>query len=172
MIRKAVCADIPYVAEIYTDILNIEAAGKGHTGWVKGIYPSEKTALASFENGDLYVMEEEGKIVASAKINKEQVPAYASAKWEHEASGEEVLVLHTLVVSPKESGKGYASAFVAFYEEMAREMACPVLRMDTNAKNTPARSLYRKLNYREAGIVPCNFNGIKDVMLVCLEKKL
>jgi len=32
--------------------------------------------------------------------------------------------------------------------------------------------LYKRLGYREAGIVPCVFNGIPDVMLVCLEKKL
>lgn len=44
--------------------------------------------------------------------------------------------------------------------------------MDTNAVNKPARALYHKLGYKEAGVVPCNFNGIKDVMLVCLEKYL
>ena len=44
--------------------------------------------------------------------------------------------------------------------------------MDTNAKNAAARRLYSRLGYREAGIVPCVFNGIPDVRLVCLEKKL
>lgn len=44
--------------------------------------------------------------------------------------------------------------------------------MDTNAKNLRARAMYAALGYREAGIVPCVFNGIPDVMLVHLEKKL
>ena len=44
--------------------------------------------------------------------------------------------------------------------------------MDTNAVNTAARSLYAKLGYTEVGIVPCVFNGIPDVMLVCMEKLL
>ena len=44
--------------------------------------------------------------------------------------------------------------------------------MDTNAVNTAARTLYKKLGYTEVGIVPCVFNGIPDVKLVCLEKLL
>lgn len=44
--------------------------------------------------------------------------------------------------------------------------------MDTNARNAAARRLYAGLGYWEAGIVPCVFNGIPDVQLVCLEKYL
>ena len=44
--------------------------------------------------------------------------------------------------------------------------------MDTNAINAAARAMYAKLGYREADIVPCVFNGIPNVNLVLLEKKL
>ena len=47
-----------------------------------------------------------------------------------------------------------------------------MLRMDTNEKNAAARSLYRKLGCREAGAVPCVFNGIPNVNLILLEKEL
>ena len=47
---------------------------------------------------------------------------------------------------------------------------CTVLRIDTNETNTPARRLYASLGYREVGAVPCEFNGIPNVNLVCLEK--
>ena len=53
-----------------------------------------------------------------------------------------------------------------------RENGCPYLRMDTNARNKTARKLYAGLGYWEAGIMPCVFNGIPGVQLVCLEKKL
>ena len=53
-----------------------------------------------------------------------------------------------------------------------RENGCTVLRMDTNAKNAAARRLYQKLGYAESDIVPCIFNGIPNVQLVLLEKKL
>ena len=64
------------------------------------------------------------------------------------------------------------SAFVAFYEKLARETGRLCLRMDTNARNTPARALYAKLGYAEVGVVEGVFNGIPGVRLVCLEKGL
>ncbi|MBQ0005716.1 MAG: GNAT family N-acetyltransferase, partial [Clostridiales bacterium] len=80
-------------------------------------------------------------------------------------------VLHTLVIDPAAARKGYATQFVDFYENYAREQGAPYLRMDTNERNTRARALYRKLGYEEIGIVPCVFNGIEGVQLVLLEKK-
>ena len=47
-----------------------------------------------------------------------------------------------------------------------------MLRIDTNAKNAAARRLYARLGFREAAIVPCTFNGLSGVALVCLEKRL
>ena len=82
------------------------------------------------------------------------------------------MVLHTLVVDPETSGHGCGKAFVAFYEQYAKAHGCRYLRMDTNAINQTARRFYAKLGFREAGIVGCTFNGIPNVRLVCLEKKL
>ncbi len=172
MFRLATINDIDKINEIYEDIHSYEEEGKVTIGWLRNIYPTKKTALYSITKGDMFVEEDNGNIVAAAKINKEQVPEYANAKWEFDAPDEKIMVLHTLVVSPKESGKGYGTKFVDFYEKYALEHGCHYLRMDTNAKNSNARKLYKKLGYKEIGIVPCVFNGIEGVSLVCLEKKL
>lgn len=172
MFRKAVTEDIDRINEIYQEIHKEEEDGRTVIGWVRSIYPTRKTAEESVQAGDMFVEEENGRIVAAAKINREQVPEYGNANWRYQAEGSEVMVLHTLVVSPKENGHGYGTKFVAFYENYAREQGCRYLRMDTNEKNKAARMLYKKLGYEEIGIVPCKFNGIPGVQLVCLEKKL
>ena len=41
-----------------------------------------------------------------------------------------------------------------------------------NARNVSARRLYARLGYREVDIVPGEFNGIPDVQLVCMEKRV
>lgn len=173
MIRKGRETDIAQVAAIYDRILTEEEEGRASIGWVRGVYPTEDTAREALERGELFVLEEDGRILAAAKINQEQVPEYVQAPWRYaEVPEEEVMVLHTLVVDPAQAGKGAGSAFVAFYEDYAREHGCLYLRMDTNVKNRAARRLYAHLGYWETGVVPCVFNGIEGVELVCLEKKL
>ena len=64
--------------------------------------------------------------------------------WKWKAKDSHIMVLHTLVVDPLCARHGYGNAFVEFYEEYAKEKGCIVL---------------------------CQFNGIPDVQLVCLEKR-
>lgn len=170
--RKASSEDIASVVSIYQKIHEEERKGKLKIGWLPDVYPVENTARSAFERQELFVFEEEGKVKASAIINQSQVDVYADGTWRYPAKAEEVMVLHTLVVSPDEGRKGIGSKFVDFYETYAEARGCRVLRMDTNEKNAAARSLYRKLGYREAGAVPCVFNGIPNVNLILLEKEL
>lgn len=172
MFRKADMQDLDRIAEIYDEIHTEEESGKTTIGWIREIYPTKETAKDSILKGDMFVEVQDGLIVAAAKINQEQVPVYEDAAWQYEVPEEQVMVLHTLVVSPNEKGKGYGTEFVYFYERYASEHGCGYLRMDTNARNTSARALYKKLGYEEVSIVPCIFNGIPGVQLVCLEKKL
>ena len=173
-IRKGTGEDISQIERIYDHLLTEEENGRAVIGWVRGVYPTRETALAALEAGELFVLTlEDGTVAAAARINRIQVPEYANAPWRYpDAPADQIMVLHTLVVDPACAGRGCGSAFVKFYETYALENGCPYLRMDTNAKNTKARRLYHNLGYWEAGIVPCVFNGIPDVQLVCLEKVL
>ena len=172
MIRKAAPGDIPAVAALYERIHDREEAGAGTTGWKRGVYPTEATAREALLAGELFVDEREGRLVAAARVDQAQVPEYALARWRYAATEDAVMVLHTLVVDPARAGQGVGTGFVAFYERYARERGCRCLRMDTNEINAPARALYARLGYREAGVVPCDFNGLGQIRLVCLEKRL
>lgn len=170
IIRKAALQDISSIAEIYNGICDAQAEGKMVVSWIKGVYPTEDTALAALQRDDLFVMEEKDKIVGTAIINQKQMDSYYNADWKFPAEDKEVMVLHTLAISPEFGRKGYGSEFVKYYEEYAREKGCPYLRMDTNAINKTARALYKKLGYEEIGIIPCDFNGIPGFQMVLLEK--
>ena len=171
-IRKATAADLTAVAEIYADTHTEIEAGRLTVGWIRSIYPGIHTAEAALERDDLFVAEEEGVVVGTAIINRRQEEMYAGAPWAYEAPEEQIMVLHTLVISPKYAGKGFGTAFVRFYEDCARVWGCPYLRMDTNVINLRAQKMYDRLGYRAVGAVPCEFNGIPRVSLLLLEKKL
>lgn len=173
ILRKAEARDLDAIESIYNKILSKEEeSGKVTTGWERGIYPRRETAEAALKKEEIFVIEDERELVGAGIINKEQVDVYAKAKWKFAAKDSEVMVLHTLVINPDKSGRGYGKRFVDFYEDYAREKGCKYLRMDTNVKNKPARSLYKKLGYEEIDCLPCLFNGLEGVNLILFEKKL
>ena len=106
LIRKATMQDIDAVAQIYEAVHDAEEAGALCIGWDRSVYPVRQTALAALAREDLFVEEEEGAVVAAAIINQTQVPEYALCSWEYPAQENEVMVLHTLVVDPRCSGRG------------------------------------------------------------------
>ena len=172
MIVRATCENLPSIAAIYEAIHDMEARGDASIGWQRGIYPTAETARAAIDAGDMFVLKVDGGVAASARINRQQMPAYAEVHWRYPASDDQVMVLHTLTVDPAMQGRGLARQFLEFYESYAREGGCTALRIDTNAKNAAARAMYARHGYIESGIIPCEFNGIPGVALVCMEKKL
>ncbi len=121
-IRKGT-VDLDQIAAIYDRILTSEEQGKTVIGWIRGIYPTEDTAIEALKADELFVMESNKTVVAAARINQIQVPEYANANWKWEAEDNQIMVLHTLVVDPLCAGHGYGSAFVKFYEEYAKKKA-------------------------------------------------
>ena len=172
MIRMATPGDVPAIAAIYEAIHDAEEAGRMTIGWTRGVYPTADTARDAVAAGDMFVLEDGGRVVASGRVNRAQVPAYYDVDWRYPAGDDQVMVLHTLTVDPALSGRGYARQFLAFYEDYALANGCPCLRIDTNARNAVARGMYARHGYIESGVIPCVFNGIPGVQLVCMEKWL
>lgn len=168
-IRKANLSDLDSIELIYNDIHSAEENGSTTIGWIRNIYPTRKTAENAIARGDMFVLEE-GPILGTGIINQIQVDCYHGVSWEYET--DDVCVLHTLVISPSAFRRGLGRAFVEFYESWAKEHGFYELRIDTNVKNAGARAMYRKLGYKEIGVVPTVFNGIPDVNLVLLEKNI
>ena len=172
MIRRANEGDIPAIVEIYDAIHNLEEAGEMTIGWQRGVYPTADTAGEAVRAGEMFVLEDGGSVVASARINRVQMPAYAQVAWRYGAPDDRVLVMHTLTVAPGLARRGYARHMLEFYEEEAGRLNCEALRIDTNEKNAVARAMYARHGYIESGVIPCVFNGIPGVHLVCMEKRV
>lgn len=172
ILRLAIEADLPAVCGIYDRAHDMEEQGLWHTGWIRGIYPERDIAEESLAEGSLYVVEIDGAIAATARINQIQGDEYGQGRWSEDVPPEQVLVLHTMIVLPEYQRHGVAQFIVSEYADMARKLGCSWLRLDTNEINLPARALYKKLGFTEIGVALGDFCGLPDIHLMLLEKKL
>lgn len=74
----------------------------------QGIYPTKDNARDALDAETLFVGTEDETIVGSAIINKIQPDIYRKASWITSASDDEVMVLHTLSISPAFQAKAMA----------------------------------------------------------------
>ena len=118
MIRPATIHDVDEAERIYDEVLDYEAEYGTTTNWVKGKYPTRKTAEKALAAGTYYVGEDEtGRIYGTVNLNHIQPAEYGNIPWTMPAEGEEVLVVHTLCVRPDCRGKGYAKDFSEFFSD-------------------------------------------------------
>ncbi|MEA4891687.1 MAG: GNAT family N-acetyltransferase [Peptococcaceae bacterium] len=173
MIREASETDIRETARIYEEVLDQEdRRGTSYTNWQRGKYPTDRDAQKAFDAGTLYTGEEKGQIFGSVILNHLQPPEYGNISWTIPGEGKDVLVIHTLVISPSWAGRGKGKEFVAFAEAKARELGCTAIRLDTYEGNIPAAAMYEKLGYRYAGSTLFHFQQVIWENLKCYEKKI
>lgn len=151
MIRKATNIDTEEIARTYEELLHYEERNGSNSNWQLGIYPTIQIPLSTISKGTMYVLEEQGEICASMVLNKEQPIEYQQIDWHYLAEAEKVMVIHTLCIPPQKAGKGYGNQMVRFSMQLAKEIGCKVIRIDTWAGNKPAAVLYQKMGFHIAG---------------------
>lgn len=159
MIRLANKEDLSGILSLYSAVHDALESGTNYPGWTRGIYPAEIDAQEGLERNDLYVMDVDGEIAGVMSLNHEQPEPYQEANWSYKAQGDEILLIHTLMVRPSCRGGGLGREMVAFAEELAAKRNCKVMRFDTYEKNLPAIRLYEGLGYRFAGLVDLKLPG-------------
>ena len=129
-------SDAGGIIKCYVELLDYEAEHGANTVWKKGVYPTEKTALEGIASGNMYVFDKAGDILASVIIDSCQPAEYEAVPWNCNAGTGEVVVMHTLCVSPQAGGRGIGAGAVR-------------LAVDLGRKN--AIKLYEKMGFHKAG---------------------
>jgi len=161
-IRLATLNDLDILEKLYYDINDYLENSVNYPLWRKNIYPNRETALTGIEGiegiegigkNSLYVFEDENVIKGTVILNSIQEEAYKDANWSIDAADFEVLVIHTLVVSPEFFKKGIAELLVRFAINFAKENNYKTIRLDSCETNKPAISLYEKAGFKFVGSI-------------------
>ena len=158
IIEKGTINDIDALENLYDDLNDYLKSGTNYPGWAKGIYPIRETALSGIQNNNLFVFIINNIIAGSIILNHEPETAYAQVNWGIEADCKDIIVIHTLVVSPKYLKDGIGKKLMDFAKIYSIEQEIKTIRLDVSIHNTPAISLYEKCGYKFVGTVDLGLN--------------
>lgn len=130
-----------------------------------GLYPTAEDFEADIKKENLYVAEENGKIIALYVISGESDEAYNNAEWKYPR--ETSLVIHRFCVSPGFQNRGIGKKLLNKIESQIKSMGYDSVRLDVFKKNPYAQKLYRNNGYEVRGFAEWR-KGRFDLM----EKKL
>jgi ribosomal protein S18 acetylase RimI-like enzyme len=128
------------------------------------VYPDRAIIERDLDEGAAFVATLREGPVGMAVLNQRQDPEYADVDWLY---GGRPAVIHRLMVSPKQEGRGIARALMAYLEARARALGFDCVRLDTFMGNPKAIRFYERSGYRRAGQV-----RFRKGEFQCFEKRL
>ena len=152
------------VKEFYYDVIDAVGDADDSVAWKKDIYPSPDFLFESICCGELFLAEEDGRIVGAMVLNHRCNDAYRAFHWPVRAEEAEVTVIHLLAIRPTSRRKGYAKQLVRFAIDYAWDHHQKVIRLDVLKGNRNAGKLYAGMGFRYLHTLPMLYEdtGWKD----------
>lgn len=113
------------------------------------LYPNSADIAADITNGDLWVGEEDGKLLCTFAVNTDCEEEYAPCLWQYPL--DPFVVVHRLAVNPKYRRQGVAKSAMEFVEKTAKEKGIKTIRLDTFCGNIAGATLYENLGFKVIG---------------------
>ena len=153
VIKLATSDDIDGVVKLYDEVNDYLSYTVNYNAptWVKGKYPSRETADIGVAEKSLYIVHDHRDIIGSVILNQHQYDGYEDALWQVNARPEDILVINTLVTSPRNRGQGIGESLVIFAIDYGKRSGMKAIRLSTYRHNTPAKALYKKCGFLSAG---------------------
>ena len=113
------------------------------------LYPERIDFEQDVESKTLYVVHDEGKLVATYAISQECDEEYQMCSWEN--PDETAYILHRFCVSPECQNKGIGRTVLGIIEKQIKEMGYSSVRLDVFSENPYALRLYKGNGYIKRG---------------------
>ncbi|WP_341215986.1 GNAT family N-acetyltransferase [uncultured Wocania sp.] len=147
MIRKATLEDIDGIIKI-TKACASFMIDNGIYQWNEH-YPNKTAFKNDVLRNELYVIEEDKKLVGCIVISSFMDEEYIPISWLTE--NKRNIYIHRLAIHPKYQGKGYAQKLMGFAENFALENKYTSIRLDTFSQNKRNQKFYELRGYKRLG---------------------
>ena len=147
-IRRSTMDDLPVMLKIYERARAFMAEAGNPRQWAMNGWPPESLRRQDIADGNSYVAEEDGEIVATFfyKYGENAEPGYEAIE-DGEWIGENTYgVMHRMAVSGTVKGAGKRCLEWVYGQ-------CGHVRGDTHPDNKPMQGVFKKLGYTYCGII-------------------
>lgn len=145
IIRKTKESDLVRIGEIYENAKRFMRENRNANQWNGGT-PNIDTAREDMERGVGYVVEEDGKILATFMFALGDDPTYAKIYDGEWLSDAPYGVIHRIAV--EQQGCGMIDFCINYCHSI-----CSNLRIDTHRNNAPMRRALEKRGFKYCGII-------------------
>ena len=164
-IRLATIDDLDRINELYKCIVEDIHNNKKINMW-NNIYPFCEFEK-NIEDKDMYVLEEDEKIIGSFALTDFDEPEYNSINWKYK--NKKFFYIDRLVIDVDCQGKGYSKKAMEYIEKYAIKNKYEVMRLTVHIDNKIAISLYEKCGFERIEDSICTMG---DKILIGYEKNI
>ncbi|TBW27023.1 GNAT family N-acetyltransferase [Gramella sp. KN1008] len=147
MIKKAVIHQLEEVKSL-TEACARAMCEKGIYQWNEH-YPSLDKLKTDIDKEELYIFEENERILGIIVITEEMDEEYIPIQWLSKTNNN--IYIHRLATHPEVWGKGYARKLMDFAEDLARRNDFESVRLDTFSQNKRNHRFYEASGYQRLG---------------------
>lgn len=149
--RKSKKADVKSIMKIINQAQEY-LKNQGIDQWQNN-YPNEDVINTDISNGESYVLEKDGNIVATSVIsfNKEKTyDVIHDGKW---LTDGECAVIHRIAVDNTCKGLGVSHKIIEYAEEMCKEKDINSIKVDTHRENLSMQNMLKKNGFKYCGVI-------------------
>lgn len=149
--RKSVKTDIDNIIKIIKQAQKY-FKDQGIDQWQNG-YPDISTISNDIINGNSYVLEKDGSIIATVVASFEKEKSYDSIYEGQWISNGEYVVIHRVAVDSTYKGMGLSSQIIKYIEKLCLQKGVYSIKVDTHEDNLPMQKVLKKNEFQYCGIV-------------------
>ena len=145
--RLASTEEINYINSMF-DAVKVKGKIDGTSDWDDD-YPNIDIIAEDIKNKGLYILEDQGKVIASISIVEDEPEEIKDLGWERVSS----CFLVRLCVAPEYQGKGIGEQMMKSISIVAKEKGYKATHHLAADANKAANRLYRRMGYKDLGLV-------------------
>lgn len=122
-------------------------------------YPNQNTINNDIKNGESYVLEKDGCVVATAMVTFKGEKSYDSIYDGEWLSNNEYATIHRVAVDNNYKGLGLSSQIIKNIENLCLKRNIPSIKVDTHEDNLSMQKLLLKNEFKYCGIIYLDDNS-------------